>query len=277
MGAELTLEQHRAGSATAGYNEALSYLFRCVPCVSKLDFESTFADLLTGIRTIAMSSSRRKRDRFNPFPSLTSKRSYQPSQSIASPPSNTTQQSSSTSLPRARTSRSTSIPPTDELPLLSQPILITGAISLPMRQPNSAVSIHQSIADAFSKDLWSQALQKLSEQDRASILGLLPPPVSDVDSGAALLDDLCELALMQKEKCDEKRWKYHFNGQEVILRDVAQKIFHWLQKFKQAGDIAVNFDPVHAALPWAAFRFLLEVISDIDNGEIHLSNYLLTR
>ncbi|CAG9956002.1 unnamed protein product [Clonostachys rosea f. rosea IK726] len=29
------------------------------------------------------------------------------------------------------------------------------------------------------------------------------------------------------------------------------------QKFKEVGDIAVNFDPVHAALPWAAFRFLL--------------------
>jgi ankyrin repeat domain-containing protein 50 len=98
----------------------------------------------------------------------------------------------------------------------------------------------------------------------------MPPPVDGNDSGAGLLDELCRLALKQKEKCDGKRWKFAFNGQQVILRDVAQKIFYWLQKFKEAGDITVNFDPVHAALPWAAFRFLLQVMSNSNNGEIHL-------
>ncbi len=33
----------------------------------------------------------------------------------------------------------------------------------------------------------------------------------------------------------------------------------WLDKFKQVGDVAVNFDPQHAALPWAGIRLLLEV------------------
>jgi ankyrin repeat domain-containing protein 50 len=90
----------------------------------------------------------------------------------------------------------------------------------------------------------------------------MPPPVDGTDSAAGLLDELCRLAVEQKEKCNEKRWKFNFNGQQVILYDVAQKIFYWLQKFKEVGDIAVNFDPVHAALPWATFRFLLQVISN---------------
>lgn len=49
------------------------------------------------------------------------------------------------------------------------------------------------------------------------------------------------------------------NGRQIILRDVAEKIIVWIDRFKQVGDIAVNFDPVHASLPWAGIRFLLEV------------------
>ena len=56
-----------------------------------------------------------------------------------------------------------------------------------------------------------------------------------------------------------KRWKFELNGRQIFLRDVAQKIVVWIDKFKQIGDIAVNFDPVHASLPWAGIRFLLEV------------------
>ncbi|KAJ0134283.1 NADH-cytochrome b5 reductase 1 [Fusarium oxysporum f. sp. albedinis] len=31
-------------------------------------------------------------------------------------------------------------------------------------------------------------------------------------------------------------------------------------KFKGIGDVVSSFDPVHAALPWAAFRFVLQAI-----------------
>lgn len=32
-----------------------------------------------------------------------------------------------------------------------------------------------------------------------------------------------------------------------------------MEKFKGVGDVAVQYDPGHAALPWAAIRFLLQV------------------
>jgi hypothetical protein len=235
----------------------------CAPS-PKLILKTPLLALLKGTWVIAMSSSRRKRDRL--ISALKSKRSSQSSQSIASPPSNTIQQSSSTLPPCATTSSSTSIPPTNEPPLLSQPTAIT------TQQLNSATSVYQSLADNFSKDLWYKALAKLPEQDRAELCDLLPHLVGGADSGAGLLDDLCILAIKKKERCDEKRWKFDLAGQQIILRDVAQKIFYWLKKFKEAGDIAVNFDPVHAALPWAAFRFLLQVISNSDNGETHSQN-----
>ncbi|KAJ9156327.1 Ankyrin repeat-containing domain protein [Pleurostoma richardsiae] len=37
------------------------------------------------------------------------------------------------------------------------------------------------------------------------------------------------------------------------------KIVDCIQRFKEVGDIVVSFDPVHAALPWAGFRFLLQL------------------
>ncbi|KAK6605130.1 Vegetative incompatibility protein HET-E-1-like protein 7 [Botrytis cinerea] len=43
----------------------------------------------------------------------------------------------------------------------------------------------------------------------------------------------------------------------------AEKVLRGLRKFKEVGDIIVNVDPLHAGLPWAAIRLLLEVtISD---------------
>ncbi|KAI5811985.1 hypothetical protein BZA77DRAFT_153086 [Pyronema omphalodes] len=37
------------------------------------------------------------------------------------------------------------------------------------------------------------------------------------------------------------------------------KLLNWLDKFKEIGDIVVQYDPAHAALPWAAFRFILKI------------------
>lgn len=45
----------------------------------------------------------------------------------------------------------------------------------------------------------------------------------------------------------------------MVIRDVAEKMLGWVDRIKAIGDIVVQFDPVHAALPWAGFRFLLGV------------------
>ena len=48
------------------------------------------------------------------------------------------------------------------------------------------------------------------------------------------------------------------------LRDEADNVILWLDRFKQVGDVAVNVDPIHAGLPWAGVRLLLEVWKDSD-------------
>ena len=38
----------------------------------------------------------------------------------------------------------------------------------------------------------------------------------------------------------------------------------WIHKFKEIGDVAVQYDPSHAALPWAAIRFFLQLsVNDV--------------
>ncbi|KAF8416300.1 hypothetical protein EV426DRAFT_686871, partial [Tirmania nivea] len=56
-----------------------------------------------------------------------------------------------------------------------------------------------------------------------------------------------------------KEWKIKFLGDDIVLRHVGLKILHWVNRFKEVGDIIVQFDPGHAALPWAGFRFLLKI------------------
>jgi len=71
--------------------------------------------------------------------------------------------------------------------------------------------------------------------------------------------DLVSKAREKQKECEDNSWKFRFQDKEIILRDVAEKTVFWLNKFKDFGDIAVGFDPVHAALPWAGVRFLLQV------------------
>jgi len=61
-------------------------------------------------------------------------------------------------------------------------------------------------------------------------------------------------------KCIQKRWKYtKRSGEVVILRDVFGKVMKWVTKFKEVGDMAVQYDTTHAALPRAGVRLLLQI------------------
>ncbi|KAK2773763.1 multiple ankyrin repeats single kh domain-containing protein [Colletotrichum kahawae] len=103
-----------------------------------------------------------------------------------------------------------------------------------------------------SSSLWDRAFQLL---DPDAQRGLSPSKTNKRDVLSAVLKDV-EAA---RDLALRKRWKFtKSNGDVVILRDVMEKIVGWIQRFKETGDAAVQYDPAHAALPWAAFRFLLQ-------------------
>lgn len=64
----------------------------------------------------------------------------------------------------------------------------------------------------------------------------------------------------------QERWAFTtISGRRIILRDVLDKIAIWVNKFKEVGDTIMQFDPHHAALPWAGIRFLLQAsVNDLE-------------
>jgi predicted nicotinamide N-methyase len=76
----------------------------------------------------------------------------------------------------------------------------------------------------------------------------------------SLQDAVLKNAEAKRMQSLRKRWKYTKpNGDTIIVRDVLEKIARWVDKFRETGDIIVQYDPGHAALPWAAVRFLLQI------------------
>src|SRR6266536_5101393 len=100
---------------------------------------------------------------------------------------------------------------------------------------------------------WKAAIRSLSEEDKAAI------ETCSADKLAVLENVLAEVE-EKKQLCMQNRWKFkRSNGENVVIRDVFEKITRWVDKFKQIGDTAAQYDPVHTALPWAGVRFLLQV------------------
>jgi ankyrin repeat domain-containing protein 50 len=113
-----------------------------------------------------------------------------------------------------------------------------------------------------ARDLWFDALQTLSEDEQQTIQNIQPTQATQ-RSLSGRIEELVSITKMKQDECEKKSYKFRFQGKEIILRDVAEKIVLWLDKFKAVGDIVANFDPVHASLPWAGARFLLQVLTSL--------------
>ncbi|KAI0440072.1 hypothetical protein F4803DRAFT_528891 [Xylaria telfairii] len=103
-------------------------------------------------------------------------------------------------------------------------------------------------------DLWRKAIATLDDKERIELTrgnALMTVP--------EVVDEMIILATKRRQQCEKSRWKtFRFHGSEISLSDTATKIIIWLNKFKEIGDIIVQYDPVHAALPWAIVRFVLQ-------------------
>lgn len=104
-------------------------------------------------------------------------------------------------------------------------------------------------------DLWKEAIATLSNKHKAWII----TATGDNSSVHGVVDEVLILATEMQKKCEKSRQKIiHLRGREILVSDAATKTIIWLNKFKEIGDIIVQYDPTHAALPWAAARFFLQ-------------------
>ena len=106
-------------------------------------------------------------------------------------------------------------------------------------------------------DLWASALSELSEENRSCINFNGQDKIS-------ILTDLQRLTDTAKTEAINNRWRIPRSRrggetETVVIHDLFRKIAVWIDHFKGIGDIVVQYDPAHAALPWAGVRFLLQV------------------
>lgn len=118
---------------------------------------------------------------------------------------------------------------------------------------------------AGSEDLWIEALRQLSDDDQQH--------VQTINAGTKLevIADLIDLTKTSYENCLKKRWKFTRKSGEVVnIRDLLSKVIKWLHMFRMVGDNMMQYDPHHAAIPWAGVRFLLQIaLNDVEkNGHI---------
>ena len=112
-----------------------------------------------------------------------------------------------------------------------------------------------------STNRWAAALNHLSSDDRQALQ-------FDGQDKLNILKDLQRLTEDAQATSIERRWRFRRPGragETVILRDLFSKVVAWINRFKEIGDIVVQYDPIHAALPWAGVRFLLQMaVGDIN-------------
>jgi hypothetical protein len=105
----------------------------------------------------------------------------------------------------------------------------------------------------YRNDLWARAAAELNEEDRSHINFSCPDKLR-------ILSELYAFTEHSRQECVKKKWRYTRQaGETVIVSDLFGQVIGWIDLFKQVGDCAVQYDPVHAALPWAGVRFLLQV------------------
>ena len=102
----------------------------------------------------------------------------------------------------------------------------------------------------------ADALEKLEEQERKTIRELLCRSTFKIDDA---LHEACDKAKELQARSAMKRWSWTYRGRQVYVQDQADKLVRFIDKFKAVGDAAASIDPVHAGLPWAGVRSILEV------------------
>jgi hypothetical protein len=102
-------------------------------------------------------------------------------------------------------------------------------------------------------DYWQTAFDRLDADLRTALTSVSTARLDVVNAVLRAADD-------KRRLCIRKQWKYKMpSGRVIVVRDVLEKVAVWINRYKAVGDIAVQYDPISAAPPWAAFSFLLNV------------------
>ncbi|KAJ5105004.1 hypothetical protein NUU61_002351 [Penicillium alfredii] len=104
------------------------------------------------------------------------------------------------------------------------------------------------------KNRWLQAFEQLSESKQEALKKMgFGNPNSDIESSLAEVTNSVE---EKQKECEGKFWKAKIGGKEIVFREYTEQIVGWVEK---AGDIAINFAPPQAGLPWDLVKSLMKI------------------
>lgn len=112
-------------------------------------------------------------------------------------------------------------------------------------------SVCPEILNATSKNtsLWDTAFRTLCKEDQQAFDFSGPEYLG-------ILDDVLVAVGEKRNLCRQKMWKFTWDEKEFILRDIADKMITWVNKFKNSR---TQGDPIDLRIPWGLIRYLLEV------------------
>ncbi|KXG50107.1 uncharacterized protein PGRI_060740 [Penicillium griseofulvum] len=104
-------------------------------------------------------------------------------------------------------------------------------------------------------DRWQKAFENLPENKQIILKEMdfdKPNPVNVAPNITELIDAINA----KQEECERRFWKTTVGGNEIVFRDYTTSIISWLEK---AGDIAIQFAPPQACLPWGLVKSLMQI------------------
>lgn len=101
--------------------------------------------------------------------------------------------------------------------------------------------------------LWEEALRRLSESEKNDLELIHDEIYASPNSILSVVKD-------KQDECLRKRWVLYKNeyGEEVLFRDVLERVSEWIEKFQEIGDDLIRFDPGYAMIPWAIVRTIMQ-------------------
>ena len=106
------------------------------------------------------------------------------------------------------------------------------------------------------ENLWDLATLALAPEEISYINSISPRNQTTL----CVLRELRQAAEEKKKLFGAKeRVIMRANKPPIVVLEQIDKILGSVERFIQIGDCAVQYDPTHAALPWACIKFFLQV------------------
>ncbi|CAI7595617.1 unnamed protein product [Penicillium glandicola] len=125
----------------------------------------------------------------------------------------------------------------------------------PLTKPEVTSKQPSTQEDPPKRDLWRNAFNQLPEAKQEVLKGMGFGNSRSGSEGSPVKDLVDDVKRKEKE-CEAKFWYVNVGGEQKRVRDYTTPIVDWLEK---AGDIAVQFAPPQASLPWDLIKSLMKI------------------